>query len=555
MDDKRLIIFLERSIPSYINKVRKRELSIAQATRNFGNQLKRIQNRQQALELQNAFNNQLRQSQQKPDSDQSQSRDIENDPGEFDVVIDGPSSIRPNQSVSFTAKTAGSNIEEDYIWETEGGVDGLDLGSPGSSSKNYVVKASADCQSGMLYLTATGTESGSSGALFIQVIGADKQPNGKENKADDPDGNAAKPTPSPETEDESANDGSDADDQSEQEKSKQNSLQKWFSEEGKKLGSDFFKKLVSKEFWAGIWAALAPVLPYIIVIVLIIVASIAIWAAFSRQTTSGAAGSTVHQEVNLANDTNLVERTLLATGDEGTRTAIVNKTFPQIRTELVALKESADPATKAKIEETVTKIDQYMSNNNPDLGKEIVSSIKEILGALDLQAPVMQVKTRSPLDKVTDYNFYQHYSTPLNKQMPKDGGHATYMYYGEGKSDAVDLYAAAGSAVYPAFPGKITDLSDDGTGHKKVIVENGDYQILYANIEPINGLASGQTVNISTSIGKIVDIDGQTQVHVELAYQGKPIVTTELDAIDFKQSQNPWGQYLWEHMKKVLGLK
>lgn len=552
MDDKDQNVdrYLEKSIPSLINKVQSGELSKADASRLFANGLKRLNNRQRKMELLNKFNQKLKEINPRLSPRESAYR-LRTSPTEPEIIIDGPSSIGSNQQITLSAKTVGTSITEKYDWETQGDVPGVfhSLGEvSGEGSKTFIVKTDPECGSGVLYVTAHGMESDAVGAMTIQIIGIkeNKQPPEQQKIGPEDKGGDEKAT----------SDGSETGAESDaDETNKQSPWLKKLQDQRKKL-VDQFKKKFTKEALAALWKLLLPYMPWIILGLVILIGGIILFASMAQKAGSGAAGSTMHQEVDTAADADLLQKVMLATGDTETKTNLNNQIFPDIQKKLTSLKDNADSGNQQKIDDTLLKIDKYISSNDPTLGKEIVSDVKDILTSLGTQAPTITVPTRTPLDKITDYNYYLHYGTPLRPEMPTDGtGHATYMNTGEGKADAVDLYTAKGSDIFPIFAGQIVDISDDGTGHKKIIIKNGLYKILYANFDPISGLKTGQNIDTKSSIGKVVDINGQSQIHLELSYQDKPIVTTELDKIDYKDSQRTWGEYLWQNMMKVLNLK
>lgn len=563
MDDKevKFIRFLKQSIPSYINKVKRGQWSAAEASRYFSDQLKKIKDKKKAQELLNTFNTKLKEARQQALGSPGRRSVSPNSTLQPVAIINGPSSIGPNQNITLKGETVDFPGDESYNWEVEGGGDGIfhGLGDQANDGggKTFIIKTGAECKTGVLYISATGIKSGASGAVTIQVIGVDSQ------GEDAGDGDPTKPKSEDDQEEEKkkSEDEAEATQDADKEEQKASWLD-WLSKEGRKKALDALKKKFSKEAWAAFWKAILPYLPWIILAIIILVAGIAIMAGISNDAGTGKAGSTFNKPADPIADSTAITKTIMASGNKEAKTKINNQTFTDIQKELSALAQTTAPAStlseenKTKVTDVSTKIDQYLISNDATLGREIIASIEDILKSTDEQAPIIKVQTRLPLDAISNFNWELHYGTPMRKELPsKDGGHGTYMYYGEGKADAVDLYTTPDSLIYPMFSGQVVNVSDDGVGHKKIVIKNGEYELLYAHVDLDKNIGEGTAVSIDKAIGRVAKIEDYTQVHLELSYCGLPIVTTLIDKIDYEQSEGKsWGEYLWNNIKKVLNL-
>lgn len=543
----------KKAISSLITNIKIRKISVVQAKRDFALQLQKdAVDEADRMELIEELNQQIA-----PISTSQPLRQQNDSPSENNsqIIIDGPSSVRAGNTITLQAKSETEEFGH-FFWSTEGNIEGV---NHGQSGENYIITADPTAKSGAL-LVNVEDENGGIGSATIQVIGAGTQD--KEGVAADE--TEEKPSTSEENDDVSAapvtpeeddQEGAEGSTEQLQDALKKKTVQTAEKEVAEQAEKKAAINLLKKEGWAALWELLLPILPWIIGAILIIVVALALFAVFTRKSNDGSLGSTIHQPLDSASDQQLLAKTLINSGDSGIKKVINNNVMPDMQKQLIALKSSADPTTAKKIDAVSLEMDQFSISQDSTLGTKIIGEIKDILSTLSQQAPTITVPTRAPLDNISDYNFYLHYGTPLNTSMPNNGqGHGTYMFYGQGKADAVDLYSTAGSAIYPIFSGKIVDFSDDGTGHKKIVIQNGDYELLYANFDPTGTLVVGQNIDKGTSIGKIVDINGEDQLHIELAYRGVPIITTQLDKVYHDAEDKPWGQYLWTTMKKVLNL-
>jgi murein DD-endopeptidase MepM/ murein hydrolase activator NlpD len=409
-------------------------------------------------------------------------------------------------------------------------------------------------------LTAIGTKSEAYGSVTIQIIGgaeAEKDPEDEENDGEDD----KEKSPEEKAEEEKKKED-EAKQKQEDEQQQKATLADWFNKEARKKILDGIKKKFSKEALAAFWKAISPYMPWIILGIVTLLIGIAIMSGITADAGTGKAGSTFKKPADPVTDSAAIEKTIIAAGDKETVAKVNDQTFTDIQKQLTQLEPSAvknsspiSKATKDKITETSTKINQYLAKKDPVLGREIITSVKSILESTNEQAPAIAVKTRLPLETISGFNWELHYGTPLRKEMlTGETGHSTYMYYGEGKADAVDLYTNQSALVYPMFDGQIVNISDDGAGHKKVVIKNGDYELLYAHIDLEKNIGQGTKVTTDKSIGQVATISEQSQLHLELSCGGIPIITTLLDKLNYEQTVGKsWGEFLWTHIKKVLG--
>lgn|GEM_PF-2476363 len=299
-------------------------------------------------------------------------------------------------------------------------------------------------------------------------------------------------------------------------------------------------------------------LPWILLAAAIAVVLMIIIFAILGAIKSGANGSTPNQPVGSASDSTILQKTLIASGDKEIGSGITDTVMADLQRNLADLGDKTDdPTAKGKTEEIVQKIDRFLLGHDSALGKEIIADIRAILPQIAQQIPKIGVPTRQPVSTILGFNENLHYGTPLRPEVRTDNlEHGTYMYYGQGIADAVDLFVEKDSDVYPIFAGKIIDISDDGTGNQKIVIQNGDYELLMAQIKIQDSIKVGQNITTSQSIGKVAEVEGFNEIHIELAYQGKPVVTTALDKIDYLSNDKlDWGAYLWNHIKEAMNLQ
>lgn len=306
----------------------------------------------------------------------------------------------------------------------------------------------------------------------------------------------------------------------------------------------------------------------VIVVIIVLAVAIAIFVHYYSLAKAGTGGTTPVRPISSVEDKKVLEK-FQVLSDSTAYKSIADDVFRRAQTDILAIKEQvkarpkADAAAQTKdnnivatIDGTSTKIDQYLSTKSSDTAQSIVADLNTIAKMMDTVIPTIPGRYPVNPDDIVTFNNDLHPGTPLNTtQVSFDNGHGTYIYPGENKCDAVDVFTKDNAKVYPAFTGTVLDVSEDGTGHKKVVIQNGDYQILYANIDA--SVKTGDKItDTSKPIGQTITIDDQYQVHIELTYCGICLVTTPLDQI-LKETKNQatWGEYLWAHIKDTLGLQ
>jgi len=324
---------------------------------------------------------------------------------------------------------------------------------------------------------------------------------------------------------------------------------------GKSIASKFATRLAfraaisSPAFWA--------IVGIIILIIGIIFGTMALFGAFNKRTTNGVNGTTTLNDAK--SDTpsrDWAKKTLMATGDADSLDSINQDVFGEMKQELLNLKEQTSNADiKQKIDSTILKIEQYLAARDKLKSGEVLTKSEEILRMIEDVFP--KVKGRYPIDpaKISAFNNDLHLGTPLQPAtFPEEEGHGTYMYYGEGKADAVDLMTNEEVDIFSILPGDVVDISDDGTGNKKIVIKSGEYEILYAHLTTDKKVGD-KIADTSSPIGKIAETDNTRYLHMEVAYCGINLTTTEFDKVmKSKQTTTPWGQFLWERIKRTFEL-
>lgn len=321
----------------------------------------------------------------------------------------------------------------------------------------------------------------------------------------------------------------------------------------KKIAADSAKKKATKEV---IWKFIMTYGWWILLIILIIGIAITLFAVFysMRKTT----GKDAAHPTDVMADQDAVVALALKSGVPDIASEVAKDVTGTMIQNLTLLKNSIPPTNTAllqKIDDLIVKINQGQTG---PAATEIPGDFQTIMQeAANFQAPQISAAGTSPVLNITGYNEEIHFGTPLHKEMPSGSatGHATYMHYGEGTADAVDLYVNTGADVLAPIAGQIVDLSDDGTGHKKIVINQGDYELLIAFVDPASGLTVGQSVTAGTTkLGTAAEIEGQSQIHLELAYCGKNVTLVPIDRIKSANEGKAIGQYLWERFKFILNI-
>jgi len=323
-----------------------------------------------------------------------------------------------------------------------------------------------------------------------------------------------------------------------------------------------FEEKVTKRFVAAIvriWAWIAGLLGgswSIILVVVILAMAIGMLAFSLRFYKSGAGGQTPTTPAMPIDNKSVIEATLLAVKDPEIQKQSKKELTTKLQLLLTQLKEeTTDQNIKNEIDSALTKVNQAAAGN-VELGQEIFDAIKNVLQKIDNSIPAINGHYPIEKAKIIGTNSELHTGTPLRPTTPSDDlGHGTYIYFGQNKCDGVDLYTTEGNNVYPGMIGEVIDVSDDGTGHKKIAIQNGDYLLLYANFDP--SVVKGQKItDLNKPIGKTVKIGNYSQLHIEMSYCNVCLTTTEVDKIDHNQNESKdWGDYLWSRIKYALSLK
>ncbi|MDO8444277.1 MAG: hypothetical protein Q7S80_02135 [bacterium] len=308
--------------------------------------------------------------------------------------------------------------------------------------------------------------------------------------------------------------------------------------------------------------------------ILLIVVVIALFAWAWNSYSSGANGKTPAQAVNAIDNKSALEKLALLAGDRDTQQKLSSDVLTtKILPNLTALKDkTTDDALKKQIDDALKAANDCASTPpKTDACTGLIDLIKAILAKFDDPIPPTQGRAPvNPEDMISGghFNAGLHLGTPLHPTSSTDtnsAGHGTYIYTGENKGDGVDVYTKGGAKVYPAFKGEIVDVSSDANtsdnNTRKIVIKNGDYQILYAFVIPEASIEAsfkkGEKITI-TDLNKPIgttSIDGISLVHIEFTYCAIPLVTSLLDKLDHDSSSpkyTTWGEYYWAHLKKVL---
>lgn len=302
---------------------------------------------------------------------------------------------------------------------------------------------------------------------------------------------------------------------------------------------------------AAVGAAAWPIVLAIIIIILVIVIAIVIYAVFFRNANSGASGSTPTQAVNPIKDVDWVKQAALLTGDNSLKKEIASDSVTDLKNNLTSISSTTtNVANKNKIETMIVKLNQLQSNPTDTVQTEVIDQLEDIFDILENPMPVFTGRNRKPLNNTTGYNSELHFKSALNPDS-SDYGHTPY--FEATNCDAVDIYTDGEADVYSPLVGKVESVTDDGSGYQKIVIKNGDYEILIANISA--SVSAGDNITISTIIGKTVSISGFYQVHLEAAYCGACVVTTKYDQYLSKLSGEDIGAYLWKHIARILNIE
>lgn len=329
-------------------------------------------------------------------------------------------------------------------------------------------------------------------------------------------------------------------------------------------------KAALKSAWTVVWGFIVANAWWIVPVVIILIIAIALFAYFYSSADSGANGKTPVQAASAIDDKSALQKLSLLAGDRDTQQKLsADVLTTKILPNLTALKDkTTDDTLKKQIDDALKAANDCASTPpKTEACTSLIDLIKAILIKFDDPIPPIQGRAPvNPEDTISGdhFNADLHIGTPLHPMSSKDTqttGHGTYIYTGQDKGDAVDVYTKPGTKIYPAFTGDIS-VSDDASGIagvKKVVIKHGDYQILYAFITP--SVKDGDQItdqNKNNPIGTAGSINGANLVHVEFIYCSTALVTNELDRLD-KDGLNggtpmhtTWGAYYWDHLKKIL---
>ena len=351
-----------------------------------------------------------------------------------------------------------------------------------------------------------------------------------------------------------------------------------------KAKDELEKDVVKNTFREAVMAALKALVtnPYfwaVMVIIVVVIIVIALFAYFTGTAKSGANGMTPTQSATSLGNKTLLNKLSLLSGDTEKQKLLSQDFMKKAQKDILAIKDQAQngvatlsPGTVAAADAILANITKYLQTPGTDLGNTIAGQIKIFLrDAQNDAVPVIPGPGFSPVNKdtISTFNTDLHFGTPVRPASVADkDGHGTYIANGQNSCDAVDIYTRDNTDVLPVFTGTIIDMHDDGSGMtykddagkdqptQRIVLRNGDYQILYAFVKPISGLRVGYVINDSNKT-KPIGVTVQNVVHVEFTYCGICLITTALDEIDHDSATptyQSWGNYLWVHIQEKLKL-
>lgn len=248
-------------------------------------------------------------------------------------------------------------------------------------------------------------------------------------------------------------------------------------------------------------------------------------------------GEQVFISQNVEDGLDKVKSSVTKTKDE-----VINQNHPQ-KNEIVA-----------KADLTLTSIDLLQSEKTDKNVTNFLNNLKGFLLFFENQLPSYPAdrKTRFPVDNPTlIFNTDLHggsYQRPEHVD-----SHGVYTAYDEGACDAFDIAVNYDQIVYPVFGGQIVEKSSDGLGGEKVVIKDGDYEVLIAHLTEV-GAKQGDTVSINDPLGKPLG----NHIHIEAIHQTTCLTTTVSDLIDFStkdRAHDKIGGYIYDHFKTFFHLQ
>jgi len=323
-----------------------------------------------------------------------------------------------------------------------------------------------------------------------------------------------------------------------------------FKNKAKNAAEKDLKKKAIKEILSVILKS--PTTWWVIGIVLAILIGVAIFASMYMIATSPANGSTQPKPVNPVTDANWVKQAAILSGDAALKKEISTDSFADLKENLAEIsKNITDTANKKRVDDLILKLTAYQTNPTVALKNEILAMLGDFFDTLENPMPVFTTTGRKPLDNITGYNSDPFNNTTVTKDFKATSGSSPYFQIKDGLGDAVNLYTDKVSPVYSPISGTVSSVSDDGLGHSKIVISNGDWEVLIAHITTT--LTAGATITSNTSIGTTAEIGGSFVIQYEMCYCGKPVVSTKYDNYLWQQDMSvDYGSFLWKHMTRIL---
>jgi murein DD-endopeptidase MepM/ murein hydrolase activator NlpD len=296
--------------------------------------------------------------------------------------------------------------------------------------------------------------------------------------------------------------------------------------------------------------------------VLVIGIAIAIIIPFSllsglKQSPNPLTGHDQPKLVDPIANQDIIRQTLANAGDTSAAAAIIDSSADKMKQDNLGLRDvyasKTDETSKAivsKIDLLNTSIDTLKASKTPANATAFLTRLSDLDDAIENTFESFHPNdagypTKMPVPSANlTFNAELHGGSKLRPDHVDNNG--VYTAYDQGVCDAVDLSASQTDPVYPIFQGVVADVSSDGADGQKVVIQNGDYRMLYAHLTNVN-IKVGDTVNLTTSLGnpKI------NHIQIEAIYRDQCLTTTYSDLIDHNKKtpkHDQFGGYLWDRI-------
>lgn len=274
-------------------------------------------------------------------------------------------------------------------------------------------------------------------------------------------------------------------------------------------------------------------------------------------------------QVEPKKDWGIIAQVLKMSGEKLITEASLNKTLDDTNVELVKLREEVKTLPNAaeinkKIDAVLNDLSILKTTKTQGNAEKFLASLQGLLNMFENNIPkypkldasgniVKPTGKPAAIDSPT-FNNTLHGGSAQHIEPIK--GHGTFTASNDGTCDAVDFGTPRGADVKPIFGGKVISVKNDRKGGvgggKTVLVEDGDYRILYAHLVKTVDVGTVVTINDTLGVTKL------THIHIEAMYKNMCVVTTSSDVVahNKKSSENTdWGKYMWAHMVEIFQIQ